>query len=547
MKLRPFLAVVLAVALLLLSLAAGGWWLLLRQSPLALQSHSLRVPLASRFISSNAPLSVHLQVNPDQAVAYARAVAPPRLRRQAAAVLERLRDGAFAAVGLDYPGELAGWLGNDLSLALLEPPSEGSPPGWVLALASRDPQGARSFLQRFWQTRSLAGTDLQISSYRGMGLISGRGALLGQRPQPLATALIDDDLVLIASGRMVLEQALDVSQIEALNQAGSGAFRAAIEHLGQGVALITARPGALPFDLGLAAAGASVSPPQGLVASLAPSGSGVVLEASLGGEGSLAPAAGTLGLPLLTALRGNPASLLLLADGADLLENGDGEAPGGNALVASGLRQALASLAGGPLPALLAQQTAGPLLLATQPGGWLIGTAPDQPLPSDLQPALASAGFLEAPLEVDGHDLTVWTQLQAKPIKGDPDQLRASLAGARGVEAGLAWWGEGLAVLQEQWQGHSPARARLAQLEALGAPQAPIQWALAPVPARALLGRWQPWQLLGGLASAPLTERVQGLALGLEGSPGAAAGASAGTPERSETGGLRLKARLELA
>lgn len=77
MKLRPFLAVVLAVALLLLSLAAGGWWLLLRQSPLALQNHSLRVPLASRFIARNAPLSVHLQISPDQAVAYARAVASP--------------------------------------------------------------------------------------------------------------------------------------------------------------------------------------------------------------------------------------------------------------------------------------------------------------------------------------------------------------------------------------------------------------------------------------------------------------------------------------
>lgn len=520
--------------------------MLLRQSPLALQNHSLRVPLASRFIPRNAPLSVHLQISPDQAVAYARAVAAPRQRRQAAAAVERLRDGAFAAAGLDYPGELAGWLGGDLSLALLDAPAEGAAPGWVLALASRDPQGARSFLQRFWQTRSLAGTDLQISRYRGMGLISGRGALLDQLPQPLATALIDDQLVLIASGRMVLEQALDVSQIDALNQAGSSAWREAIEQLGPGIVLLTARPGALPSWLGLPASLASASPLQALVASLAPSGAGLVLEARLEGAGTLGVAADAAtdfpGRPLLAALHGDPTSLLLLADSADLLKGGEEEQPSGEALLGNVLAEALAGL-GGPLPALVAQRTPGPLLLAAQPGGWLIGTATEQPRPADLQPALAAAGYQEAPLSADGHDLTAWTKLLARPIKGDPDQLRASLAGARSVEAGVAWWGEGLAVLQDQWQGRAPARERLDQLEALANPGAPIQWALAPVPARSLLAHWQPWQLLGGLVGAPLAERVQGLALSLQGTSGDPAPE---VPMDSGPGALLLKARIEL-
>jgi hypothetical protein len=45
MKARPFLAVVLAVALLLLSLAAGGWWLVLQHSPLQLQHQQLVLQL----------------------------------------------------------------------------------------------------------------------------------------------------------------------------------------------------------------------------------------------------------------------------------------------------------------------------------------------------------------------------------------------------------------------------------------------------------------------------------------------------------------------
>ncbi|MEI6360355.1 MAG: DUF3352 domain-containing protein, partial [Synechococcus sp. ELA619] len=208
MKARPFLAAVLAAAVLLFGLGIGGWWLLLQRSPLALQQHALSLPLAARFVPRSVPLSLHWLVAADEPASYLRAVARPGERRKAAAAAERLRDGVFATAGLDYASELAPWLGEEISLALLTPPTPDHPPGWVLALRSRDTEGARRFLQRFWQTRSLAGTDLHITSYRGMGLISGRGALVGQQPQPIATALINDDLVLIASGRGALEQAL---------------------------------------------------------------------------------------------------------------------------------------------------------------------------------------------------------------------------------------------------------------------------------------------------------------------------------------------------
>ena len=539
MKLRPFLAVVTAVALLLLSLAAGGWWLLLRQSPLALQSHSLQLPAAARFVPRNAPLSLHLQIAPDRAVAYARAVAPPRQRRQAAAAIERLRDGAFAAAGLDYGAELASWIGDDLSVALLDAPGE-SAPGWVLALASRDGEGARNFLQRFWQTRSLAGTDLQISSYRGMGLISGRGALLGQRPQPLATALIDDDLVLIASGRIVLEQALDVSQINELNQAGSPALRQQIERLGPGIALVMARGEPLASWLGLPPSLAAVSPLRDLVASVVPSGAGLLLQADLGGEGPLPAGSAADLLPLLASLRGSPESVLLAANPAGLLQAVGGTEPSWGALVGTLLSQGLADLGGG-LPALLARSDAGPFLLARQPGGWLAGTPSDQPSPQQLEPALAAEGFLEAPLEAKGHELTVWTRLEARPVKGDPDQLLASLAGARSLQDGQAWWGEGLGVLEDQWGGSPAATARFDQLQALASPGAPLQWALAQAPARSLLASWQPWRLLSGLAGAPFSETVKGLAFSLE-APAASPGPGGDEP----AGQLRLRARLAL-
>ena len=539
MKVRPFLAAVLALALALLSFGFTAWWLLLQHGPLGLQTQPLQLPLAARFVPRTAPLSLHWLVGPDQPSAYARAVAAPRQRRQAAAAVERLRDGAFAAAGLDYASELAPWLGDQSSLALLTPPGEQGPPGWVLALRSRDSAGARHFLQRFWQTRSLAGTDLQISSYRGMGLISGRGALLGQDPQPLATALINDDLVLIASGRGVLEQSLDVSQIDELNQAASPALQQAVARLDHGVALLTARSEAMRPWLGLPLPADDDQPELlELVAALQPAGRSLQVDALAQLRTPLpsspGPSAAATAAPFLAAL-GQPArSLALLSRPAALLE--EAAAPDQvdpwSALLGPPLQQAL-SQAGGPLPALVAAADDGPLLWASQPGGWLLGTPPAPALLDAVNEGLAQQGYSASPLDSQGQTLQAWTRLQSHPVRGNPDQLQAELAGARASEGDWAWWGQGLAVLNEQHEGRQPPQERLDQLEALATPGAPFQWAMDAGIAQSLMAAWTPWRLLTTLSSTPLAPVVDGAALSLE--------AEAGQPRL-----LHLRGRLQL-
>ena len=539
MKVRPFLAAVLALALALLSFGFTAWWLLLQHGPLGLQTQPLQLPLAARFVPRTAPLSLHWLVGPDQPSAYARAVAAPRQRRQAAAAVERLRDGAFAAAGLDYASELAPWLGDQSSLALLTPPGEQGPPGWVLALRSRDSAGARHFLQRFWQTRSLAGTDLQISSYRGMGLISGRGALLGQEPQPLATALINDDLVLIASGRGVLEQSLDVSQIDELNQAASPALQQAVARLDHGVALLTARSEAMRPWLGLPLPADDDQPELlELVAALQPAGRSLQVDALAQLRTPLpsspGPSAAATAAPFLAAL-GQPArSLALLSRPAALLE--EAAAPDQvdpwSALLGPPLQQAL-SQAGGPLPALVAAADDGPLLWASQPGGWLLGTPPAPALLDAVNEGLAQQGYSASPLDSQGQTLQAWTRLQSHPVRGNPDQLQAELAGARASEGDWAWWGQGLAVLNEQHEGRQPPQERLDQLEALATPRAPFQWAMDAGIAQNLMAAWTPWRLLTTLSSTPLAPVVDGAALSLE--------AEAGQPRL-----LHLRGRLQL-
>ena len=550
MKARPFLAVVLAAVLLLLSLAAAGWWLVLQRSPLQLQHQPLVSPRAARFVPRQAPLSLYLLTDGQRPEGYARAVAPGRQRRQAADAVAGLRDGAFAAAGLDYPAELASWLGPELGLALLANEPGGVADGWLLSLRSRDADGARRFLQRFWQTRSLAGTDLQISSYRGMGLISGRGALVGTRPVPIATALVNDDLVLIASGRGVLEQALDVSQIDELNQAASPSFQQALGRLGKGAVLLTAQAEVLGSWLGMPAQLTGAGAVQELVASQRPDGRSLALEALLRlapGAASPPPAlppapspappatAGDVGLALLAALQGQSDSLALVQQPsrwpelwqpllAAVLRVGEG---GGDGL----------------LPALVTAADPGPLLWSAGSQGWLLGTAVDQPDPASLEQGLAAQGLTAAPLPVEGDaSVMVWTRLEAPPAgrrigREEGAVLQASLAGARASQGQLAWWGQNLAVLQEQRESRQTPRLRLAQLAALDQPQASLRWAMAAGPAQALLQRWSTWQLLSGLAGRSLAPAVQGLSLSLEPGDGV-------TNSDSNSNSVHLSARV---
>ncbi len=531
MKARPFLAVLLALVLVVFALGLAGWWLVWQRSALRLQRQPLEIPRAARFVPREAPLSLYLFSDGDQPVAYARAVAPPRQRRQAAEAVARLRDGAFAAAGLDYDAELRSWLAAPVGLALLEPPPPPAGPtasgsgtasprgGWLLVLGSRDDAGARRFLQRFWQTRSLAGTDLQISTYRGMGLISGQGALVGPSPMPLATALVDDDLVLIASGRGVLEQALDVSQIGELNQAGQPAFQEGLGRLGSGAALLQVAPEALERWLGVPLPAEEDQRPGHLLMALRPEGRGLHLKGLLGlPPQAVLPEVGLdagLGRALLGELHGPTASLALVQDPMAIAT-----IPLLQPLLS---RMAGAEGAAGPLPALVVASDTGPLLAAVSGGHWLLGTAADRPEAAVVETSLAAEGLIAAPLEVDGHALRVWTRLQAGPGRrdGKTEQLQAPLAGWRWQRDDQAWWGESLGQLQRlEGPVRKGDRLRQEQLEHLAAGDAALQWALDGPRARALLIAWPPWQRLTALAGGSLSEPVEGLALALAGEPG---------------------------
>ena len=536
MKARSFLLAVAAAVLVLLTTALGLWWATAQHSPLKIVGQPLVLPRAARFVPRDASLSLHWLTDPGRMPAYAQAVAPVSRRRQARDSTQQLRDGAFALAGLDFVGELADWIGPQVSLSLIAPVAD-APAGWVLALTSLDQDGAKRFLQRFWQTRSLAGTDLQISRYRGMGVISGRGALLGREPQPIATALIDDDLLLIASSRGVLEQSLDVSQLDALHQLGDADLEADLKQLGRGAALLTADPAAMATWIGMPSSISDRDDLVGLVAALEPKGTALNLDALLrfrqplgrSGEGVM------LSQSLMRSAGGSASALAVLSDPAGLLSP-QSEDPVAQWL-APVLQESLQTL-GAEGASDVVGLDAGPLLWKQGEEGWLLGTSTDQPGLEAVDADLQAKGLVRSALPSDGSSLEVWTRLARQRQRGEAS-LQAQLAVALERESGQDWWGQTLDALTTR-QNHSALEPRLNQLRALqdeGAAPLAQQLALATEPSRAQLQKWRPWSLIQSVAGRPLLPAVQELAV--------AAG-----PDQEEGAGpagsnrLRLRAQL---
>lgn len=513
MKARSFLLAVFAAVLLLLTTSLGLWWAMAQQSPLRLVDQPLVLPRAARFVPRDASLSLHWLADPVRMPAYAQAVAPVARRRQAREGTQQLRDGAFALAGLDFAEELADWIGPQISLSLFAKESDTAATGWVLALSSLDQDGAKRFLQRFWQTRSLAGTDLQISRYRGMGVISGRGALLGREPQPIATALIDGDLLLIASGREVLEQALDVSQLDALHQLGDDQLGNDLKRLGRGSALLTADPFAMQQWLGIPRSISERDDLVGLVAALEPKGGALDLDAVMRFRQPLVDSAkgANISSSLMRSAGGSASALAVLSSPSELLRQ-DNEDPVAQWL-APVLQETLQSLGEEGASAVVGLD-AGPLLWKQGEEGWLLGTLSDQPGEDAVDADLQQKGLVRSVLPSDGTKLQVWTRLARQRQRGE-QSLQAQLAVALERDAGQNWWGQTLDALTSR-QDHSALEARSNQLQALqseGAAPLAQQLALAQAPTRAQLQKWRPWSLIQSVAGRQLLPAVQELAL----------------------------------
>jgi hypothetical protein len=260
MTLRSFFYGLAAVVVALLSVAVVGFWGLTSHSSLStLREGGKPDPGAAIFVSKQAPVMVSLLINPHQLETLRMTLIDPDQRRQARAELAEFKRNLLAKQGLNYEQDVEPWIGDEVTAAITttdvdRDANNGRQPGYLLAIATRDPQRSREFLQLFWQKQAVAGTDLSFEQYSGVKIIYGHPAAspldlstsdrststtpdlaTDQVSLPLmptlATAVVGDRFVLFANHPKVLRDAIHNVQASDLNLHTNYAYQQALQAL----------------------------------------------------------------------------------------------------------------------------------------------------------------------------------------------------------------------------------------------------------------------------------------------------------------------------
>ncbi len=239
MKFRSFIRPLAIAAGLVLVLGLGLLGRLTLNNPLYLIDHGGQAqPLALQFMPKQSTLVASVLVRPDRLATLWDYLAAPRLRQETRGDQERIEQLLLANTGLSYSRDIQPWLGEEVTAALVTPdldydPSNGTTPGYLVALACNDSEAAQAALELYWQNRAIAGDALTFEDFSSNRLIYARRGsqpFSGEAAQ-LATTLVANRYLLAANHPDVLRQALTAAQSNDLNLQGDRRYKTALGEL----------------------------------------------------------------------------------------------------------------------------------------------------------------------------------------------------------------------------------------------------------------------------------------------------------------------------
>jgi Protein of unknown function (DUF3352) len=218
-----FFGFLVAGAIALLVIVIAGFYWFFAKSPVNLIASNSQ-PSAAIFISKLAPVTASLLVNPDRLQA---------LEREG---VSKLKTSLLAKSRIDYKQDIQPWLGDEITLAITtldidHDPENGQQPGYLMALATKQPEKSREFVELLFSKRALAGANLAVEQYKGVKLIYDNS----QPEQDLLTgAVVGEGFVLFANNPKVLREAINNVQAPDLNLTRSPEYQKATKQLPKG-------------------------------------------------------------------------------------------------------------------------------------------------------------------------------------------------------------------------------------------------------------------------------------------------------------------------
>lgn len=448
MTLRTFYRLLAAAAISLVLIGLVGFAAVFAQSPLRLlRGSSHPQPEAAVFVPRQAPLLLSLLTQPDSLVDFWRVTAPAAGRRRLEARWSQLQEQFLGELGLDYKRDIRPWLGEEVSFAVTAPdldrdPENGSQPGYLLALASRDGTAAREFLQRFWQRQASVGTGLTFERYKGAQLIAGQTTLLGRPQTELASAVVGDRFLLFANSLQGLREAINNAQVSELNLSQSPDYRHALGLLPK------RRLGSVFSDVATlrdwlqtqGILGGFGSDPRSLLVNhlyggLSLNRIGLQTDWAIQGDPAVFSAHSPYPGDANAALRWLPARSLLAVGGHDLNQfwSQASERLQAYPTLATGLQALLKPFATPDLPQRVFSWIDGDYAVAQLPqDGWLLAVE-RTPMAiggiAQLDAIAQRQGFSPTPLELEGKTITAWAQLRSRRSRSGQLDLKAVAQG----------------------------------------------------------------------------------------------------------------------
>ena len=201
------------ISLLIVGTNAYGWVSVHRSIRLVVgvaspaENRNLPQPPASAiFVPKNSPAAVSLIANVDE-LADLNSLATPTAKQNAARqAIRKWQQQLGDRLHLNYRREIAPWLGEEITVAITDIDLDrlsqnGSQPGYLAVLSSRNPEASNQIVQAWWD-RQIADNRLKIETYQGVKLADNRR-------EKIASAIVNDRYVLFANHPKVLRAAID--------------------------------------------------------------------------------------------------------------------------------------------------------------------------------------------------------------------------------------------------------------------------------------------------------------------------------------------------